>query len=168
MKTWIIVSAVAISLPASGALAQSVIDMPTHKGAATERRAEASDKGASSSERSERKSQWRMDRARDASPPEADERPAPRQGARFHISTGRSTVDLSCPDNEPMRICADVLMDVIDRVQSRGERASPREEGYSESQRNSEPQGGASPDEEPRLRGPSEYQDLPPRPRNPD
>jgi hypothetical protein len=164
MKTWIIISAVALALPSGGALAQSVIEMPANKSAATERRAEAPDRDAPSSERTERKSQWRMDRSRDAaSPPEADERPAPRQGSRFHIATGRSTVDLTCPDNESLRACADVLMDVIDRMQSRGERMPPRDEGYSgQSLRNSEPRDGA-----PRTESPADDADTPPRSRYP-
>ena len=159
MKTWIIVSAVALALPAGGALAQSVIEMPANKDAATERRAEASDRNAPSSERTERKSQWRMGPSRDASPREAYERPAPHDSARFHIATGRSTVDLTCPDNEPLRACADVLMDVIDRMHSRGERMPPRDEGYSgQSLRNSEPRDGV-----PRTESPSDDADTPPR-----
>ena len=166
MKTLAMGLALGIALPATGALAQSVVEMRSPKGSATEHRAEAPDPGSSRYERTERKNQWRMDRPRDDQASESSSKPP--QGARFHISSGRNSVGLTCPDNETMRACADVLMDVIDRVQSRGERLPPRDEGYSGSLRNSEPQSGGVPEEEPRLRGPSDYQDLPPRPRVPD
>jgi len=51
------------------------------------------------------KSDWRM-------PPPSRER-----GARFRIETGRTVIDLRCADGEPAKDCADLLLQVLDRLQ---------------------------------------------------
>lgn len=52
------------------------------------------------------KDEWRMHH------PQNRER-----GARYRIETGRTTIDLRCPDNEPAKDCADLLLQVLDRLQ---------------------------------------------------
>ena len=43
--------------------------------------------------------------------------PLRERGARFRIETGRTTIDLRCPDGEPAKDCADLLLQVLDRLQ---------------------------------------------------
>ncbi|MGK6316314.1 hypothetical protein [Neorhizobium sp. DT-125] len=66
------------------------------------------------------KSDWRM------------HPPVRERGARFRIETGRTTIDLRCPDGEPAKDCADLLLQVLDRLQGapsddRGRRGDDRE-----------------------------------------
>ncbi|RWX75698.1 hypothetical protein EPK99_18590 [Neorhizobium lilium] len=116
MKTILITAALALVLPACGAFAQSVIDVPSHKIRTSEAREAAPHPGPEQSERAERKNEWRMERSAESS--------QAGRGARFHIEDGQSKIDLRCPDGEPMRECADVLLLIIDRVQAKG---SPNE-----------------------------------------
>ncbi|CDZ63638.1 hypothetical protein [Neorhizobium galegae] len=54
--------------------------------------------------------EWRM-------PPMADRRPPRERGARFRIENGRTTIDLRCADGEPTKDCADLLLQVLDRLE---------------------------------------------------
>ncbi|KJF74219.1 hypothetical protein [Agrobacterium arsenijevicii] len=42
--------------------------------------------------------------------------PPPPKGAHFHIEEGEVKVDVKCADDEPMKACADILMQIIDRL----------------------------------------------------
>lgn len=54
--------------------------------------------------------EWRMSPMRDPQPPRE-------RGARFRIENGRTTIDLRCADGEPTKDCADLLLQVLDRLQ---------------------------------------------------
>lgn len=54
--------------------------------------------------------EWRMR-------PMADRPPPRERGARFRIENGRTTIDLRCADGEPTKDCADLLLQVLDRLQ---------------------------------------------------
>ncbi|KAB1083869.1 hypothetical protein F4V91_31060 [Neorhizobium galegae] len=54
--------------------------------------------------------EWRMAPMADRSPPRD-------RGARFRIENGRTTIDLRCADGEPTKDCADLLLQVLDRLQ---------------------------------------------------
>lgn len=42
--------------------------------------------------------------------------PPPSKGAHFRIEDGERRIDLKCADDEPMKACADLLMQVIDKL----------------------------------------------------
>ncbi|KEQ03631.1 hypothetical protein GV67_13090 [Pseudorhizobium pelagicum] len=73
-------------------------------------------------------------RGRDARPPAA-ERPPPgrhrdrpmadrddrqERGARYRIQNGRMKISFRCADGEPAQDCADLLLQVLDRLQAGG------------------------------------------------
>jgi len=47
------------------------------------------------------------------------DRPPRERGARFRIENGRTTIDLRCADGEPTKDCADLLIQVLDRLERR-------------------------------------------------
>lgn len=73
-------------------------------------------------------------RSRDAGPPAAHmpgpdrhrDRPMagrddrPERGARYRIEDGRMKISFRCPDGEPAEGCADLLLQVLDRLQAGG------------------------------------------------
>lgn len=45
--------------------------------------------------------------------------PPPRErGARFHIEDGRTRIDIRCADGEPTKACGDVVLQILDRLQT--------------------------------------------------
>jgi len=47
------------------------------------------------------------------------DRPPRERGARFRIENGRTTIDLRCADGEPTKDCADLLIQVLERLERR-------------------------------------------------
>ncbi|MDF0697160.1 hypothetical protein PYR71_11690 [Rhizobium sp. MC63] len=43
--------------------------------------------------------------------------PRPSKAAHFQIEDGNTRIDLKCAEDEPMKACADLLLEVIDRLQ---------------------------------------------------
>ncbi|MBX4957313.1 hypothetical protein HJB56_22225 [Rhizobium lentis] len=43
--------------------------------------------------------------------------PPPSKAAHFEIDDGNTRIDLKCAEDEPMKACADLLLQVIDRLQ---------------------------------------------------
>ncbi|OWV77119.1 hypothetical protein ATY76_03990 [Rhizobium sp. R339] len=43
--------------------------------------------------------------------------PSPSKAARFRIEDGDTRIDLKCAEDEPMKACADLLLQVMDRLQ---------------------------------------------------
>ena len=43
--------------------------------------------------------------------------PPPSKAARFRIEDGDTRIDLKCAEDEPMKACADLLLQVMDRLQ---------------------------------------------------
>lgn len=43
--------------------------------------------------------------------------PPPSKAARFRIMDGDTRIDLKCAEDEPMKVCADLLLQVMDRLQ---------------------------------------------------
>ncbi|MGO8066772.1 hypothetical protein AB9E28_14805 [Rhizobium leguminosarum] len=43
--------------------------------------------------------------------------PPPSKAAHFRIEDGNTRIDLKCAEDEPMKVCADLLLQVMDRLQ---------------------------------------------------
>ena len=43
--------------------------------------------------------------------------PPPSKGAHFRIEDGDTKIDIKCAENEPMKACADLLLQAMDRLQ---------------------------------------------------
>jgi hypothetical protein len=43
--------------------------------------------------------------------------PPPSKAAHFRIEDGNTRIDLKCAEDEPMKACADLLLQVMDRLQ---------------------------------------------------
>ncbi|MBY3234348.1 hypothetical protein HFO17_07270 [Rhizobium laguerreae] len=43
--------------------------------------------------------------------------PPPSKAAHFRVEDGNTRIDLKCAEDEPMKACADLLLQVIDRLQ---------------------------------------------------
>ncbi|APO74678.1 hypothetical protein AM571_CH01863 [Rhizobium etli 8C-3] len=64
-----------------------------------------------------------------------DRQPAPRRAARFYIQDGDVKISIRCADDEPTRVCADLVLQMLDRLEgsssSRGDRDRDRDrDGY--------------------------------------
>jgi len=42
--------------------------------------------------------------------------PPPSKAAHFRIEDGRTKIDVKCADDEPTKVCADTLMQIIDKL----------------------------------------------------
>ncbi|THF49323.1 hypothetical protein [Allorhizobium terrae] len=42
--------------------------------------------------------------------------PPPSKAAHFRVEDGETKIDIKCADDEPMKACADILLQVIDRL----------------------------------------------------
>ncbi|WFS04604.1 hypothetical protein [Rhizobium tumorigenes] len=42
--------------------------------------------------------------------------PPPSKAAHFHIDHGDTRIDVKCADDEPMKVCSDTLMQLMDRL----------------------------------------------------
>jgi hypothetical protein len=42
--------------------------------------------------------------------------PPPSKGAHFRIESGETKIDVKCADDEPMKACADIMMQLIDKM----------------------------------------------------
>lgn len=42
--------------------------------------------------------------------------PPPSKAAHFRVEDGETRIDIKCADDEPMKACADILLQVIDRL----------------------------------------------------
>lgn len=42
--------------------------------------------------------------------------PPPSKAAHFHVEDGDTRIDIKCADDEPMKACSDILLQVIDRL----------------------------------------------------
>ena len=43
-------------------------------------------------------------------------RPLPSKAARFHIETGEANIGIKCADDEPMKVCADFTLQLLDKI----------------------------------------------------
>jgi hypothetical protein len=48
--------------------------------------------------------------------PRSESPPPPSKGAHFRIEQGDNAIDVKCADEEPMRACADIAMQFLDRL----------------------------------------------------
>ncbi len=108
MKRFLITTAAALLLSAGMTYAQQAPEAPVSPPPQAEgdRRPDAPPPGLREPGEDLSKSEWRMH------PPIPRER-----GARFRIENGRTTIDLRCADGEPTKDCADLLLQVLDRLQ---------------------------------------------------
>jgi len=67
--------------------------------------------GPRAEQRADGKDEWRM-------PPRGDRPPPPSNAAHFRVRIGDARIDLKCADNEPMKACADLLLQIIDRAKA--------------------------------------------------
>jgi len=44
--------------------------------------------------------------------------PPPSRAAHFHLQTGDAALDVKCAEDEPMRACADVALQMLDKLQA--------------------------------------------------
>ena len=51
-----------------------------------------------------------------ASGPRSEGAPPPSKAAHFRIEQGDNAIDVKCADEEPMRACADIAMQFLDRL----------------------------------------------------
>ena len=49
---------------------------------------------------------------------EAPRLPGPAKSARFRLQVGRVSLGLTCPDDEPLKACADFAMQLLDKAES--------------------------------------------------
>lgn len=42
--------------------------------------------------------------------------PPPSKGAHFRLEQGETKIDIKCADDEPMKACSDILMQLIDKI----------------------------------------------------
>ncbi|MFF2319505.1 hypothetical protein ACFVTJ_00475 [Agrobacterium sp. NPDC058088] len=42
--------------------------------------------------------------------------PPPSKAAHFWIEDGERKIDVKCADDEPMKACADIMMQIIDKM----------------------------------------------------
>ncbi|NTJ43157.1 hypothetical protein G6L28_11180 [Agrobacterium larrymoorei] len=42
--------------------------------------------------------------------------PPPSKGAHFRLEQGETKIDIKCADEEPMKACADIMMQLIDKM----------------------------------------------------
>ncbi|MBP2561184.1 hypothetical protein J2T08_002100 [Neorhizobium galegae] len=110
MKRLFIAAAAVLSLSTNLTLAQETPNAPpgAPPQAERDRASNASPPGSQEPAADRDGDEWRM-------PPMADRR-SPR-GARFRIENGRTTIDLRCADSEPTKDCADLLLQVLDRLE---------------------------------------------------
>jgi hypothetical protein len=47
--------------------------------------------------------------------------PPPPTGAHFRLDIGDDRIDVKCADNEPMGLCADIVLHLVDRILGPGE-----------------------------------------------
>ena len=48
--------------------------------------------------------------------PRSEGPPPPSKGAHFRVEQGDNAIDVKCADEEPMRACADIAMQFLDRL----------------------------------------------------
>lgn len=111
MKKVLITTAAALSLSGGISAAQQSPDLPaTSPPQSDADRTPAPPPPGSRGPSAGDGNEWRMSPMRD--------RTSPRErGARFRIENGRTTIDLRCADGEPTKDCADLLLQVLDRLQ---------------------------------------------------
>ena len=106
MKLLVLTTAAALSLSASVPYAQQTPDTPPSPAPQAEAPPkDAPPPGPREPDEDIGKDEWRMH------PPLGE------RGARFRIETGRTSIDLRCADGEPTKDCADLLLQVLDRLQ---------------------------------------------------
>jgi hypothetical protein len=49
-------------------------------------------------------------------PPRGEGPPPPSKAAHFRVEQGDNGIDVKCADDEPMRACADITMQLLDRL----------------------------------------------------
>lgn len=126
MKTILSVSAVALALSAGASFAQQPSDAPPpppgNTTAAPESNPPAPQAGSSDEGRS--RADWRRERMRDR------RLPPPSKAAHFFVQDGDIKIDIKCADDEPTKVCADLLLQMLDRLEgpssSRGDRDGDR------------------------------------------
>jgi hypothetical protein len=42
--------------------------------------------------------------------------PPPSKGAHFRLEDGETKIEIKCADDEPMKACADIMMQLIDKI----------------------------------------------------
>ncbi|MEX2693659.1 hypothetical protein [Rhizobium mongolense] len=122
MKPILFIAAVILALTAGASFAQQPTDTPRPPDNATAapESTPPSQQAAPSDENRPRLG-WRRGRMRDRPPP-----PPPSKAAHFHIQDGDVEIDIKCADDEPTKVCADLLLQMLDRLEgassSRGDR----------------------------------------------
>jgi hypothetical protein len=113
MNRLIPLSAAMLAFSAAAAFAQSITEIPSPRDRPRENRSEGFPRQGSR-DRLPNEREWRLDAATERSAP----------GARFRIESGETRIDLQCPASEPTKDCAEVLLQVLDRLQN----SSPSED----------------------------------------
>lgn len=110
MKSILSIAAVIFALSADANFAQAPPPPPDNTTAAPEttppeRQAAPSDEGRP-------RYDWRRGRMRGHPP-----LPPPSKAARFRIEDGDVKIDIKCADDEPTKVCADLLLQTLDRLE---------------------------------------------------
>ncbi|WP_312862112.1 hypothetical protein [Rhizobium sp. P32RR-XVIII] len=128
MKTILSVSAVALALSTGASFAQQPSDAapppPGNTTAVPESNPPAAQ--ASPSDEGRPRADWRRGRGDRRLPP-------PSKAAHFYIQDGDVKIDIKCADDEPTKVCADLLLQMLDRLEgsslSRDDRDRDRDRG---------------------------------------
>ncbi|WP_092587308.1 hypothetical protein [Rhizobium mongolense] len=121
MKPILSIAAVTLALTAGASFAQQATDTPRSPDSATAA-PEPTPPGQQAAPSNEDRPRfgWSRGRMRDRPPP------PPSKAAHFHIQDGDIKIDIKCADDEPTKVCADVLLQMLDRLEgassSRGDR----------------------------------------------
>jgi Ni/Co efflux regulator RcnB len=107
MKTMLLAAAAVVALPLTAAVAQSVTEVPSRDEPRRERPAEERERP-------------RPPREKDESRVDHTTLAKPAKGARFRIQRGETTIDVRCPDDSQLGECADILFQIMDRMNSNG------------------------------------------------
>lgn len=124
MKITLSVAAVTVALSASATFAQQPSDATPSPApnttTATESMPPAQQAGPPSEDRP--RSDWRRGRG---------DRPMVSRAARFYVQDGDVKIRIQCADDEPTKVCADLLLQMLDRLDgsssSRGDRDRNRD-----------------------------------------
>ncbi|WP_132566177.1 hypothetical protein [Rhizobium sullae] len=131
MKPILAITAVTLALSAGASFAQQPTDTPPRPTDNPTASPEATPPAAQAapSDDGRQRSDWRGERMRDRRPP-------PSRAAHFHIVDGDVKIDIKCADDEPTKVCADILLQALDRLEgsssarSDGDRDRGDRDGY--------------------------------------
>lgn len=127
MRTILSVSAAALVLSAAASFAQQPSDAPPPPPDNTTAAPESSPPApqAGPSDEGRPRADWRRERMRDRR-----SLPPPSKAAHFFVQDGDVKIRIKCADDEPTKVCADLLLQMLDRLEgsasSRGDRDRDR------------------------------------------